>query len=174
MFIDALDAQMYDEHHSSGRCYLSLSKVTPLCFLVSLIQTWNHEHIEHPPSVYTFAIAEVESYFFTGQALLLQATRAACKCLGISQCEADCVREPRDWRNARTTQVRDPERPNVDQMVFVCHDKGHGRGLRRGSRCRSPHKTVAVAINRGGLLARRIREREGFTVSTEREQKAEE
>ncbi|CAL9007370.1 unnamed protein product [Prunus brigantina] len=26
MFVDALDAQMYDEHHSSGRCYLSLSK----------------------------------------------------------------------------------------------------------------------------------------------------
>ncbi|XP_024932638.3 uncharacterized protein LOC107423728 [Ziziphus jujuba] len=26
MFVDALDAEMYDEHHSSGRCYLSLSK----------------------------------------------------------------------------------------------------------------------------------------------------
>lgn len=26
MFVDALDAQMYDEHHQSGRCYLSLSK----------------------------------------------------------------------------------------------------------------------------------------------------
>ncbi|KAH9731720.1 glycos transf 1 domain-containing protein [Citrus sinensis] len=26
MFVDALDAQMYDEHHESGRCYLSLSK----------------------------------------------------------------------------------------------------------------------------------------------------
>ncbi|KAM2647592.1 hypothetical protein TB1_000820 [Malus domestica] len=26
MFVDAMDAQMYDEHHSSGRCYLSLSK----------------------------------------------------------------------------------------------------------------------------------------------------
>jgi hypothetical protein len=28
MFVDALDAQMYDEHHQSGRCYLSLAKVT--------------------------------------------------------------------------------------------------------------------------------------------------
>lgn len=28
MFVDALDAQMYDKHHSSGHCYLSLSKVT--------------------------------------------------------------------------------------------------------------------------------------------------
>ncbi|CAK7348791.1 unnamed protein product [Dovyalis caffra] len=26
MFVDALDAQMYDEHHRSGRCYLSLAK----------------------------------------------------------------------------------------------------------------------------------------------------
>lgn len=26
MFVDALDAQMYDEHHQTGRCYLSLSK----------------------------------------------------------------------------------------------------------------------------------------------------
>ncbi|KAJ0971503.1 hypothetical protein J5N97_019462 [Dioscorea zingiberensis] len=26
MFVDALDAQIYDEHHQSGRCYLSLSK----------------------------------------------------------------------------------------------------------------------------------------------------
>ncbi|XP_023514303.1 uncharacterized protein LOC111778610 isoform X2 [Cucurbita pepo subsp. pepo] len=26
MFVDALDAQFYDEHHLSGRCYLSLSK----------------------------------------------------------------------------------------------------------------------------------------------------
>ncbi|KAI4328856.1 hypothetical protein L6164_021179 [Bauhinia variegata] len=26
MFVDALDMQMYDEHHSSGHCYLSLSK----------------------------------------------------------------------------------------------------------------------------------------------------
>ncbi|KAF3439932.1 hypothetical protein FNV43_RR18210 [Rhamnella rubrinervis] len=26
MFVDALDAQMYEEHHSSGHCYLSLSK----------------------------------------------------------------------------------------------------------------------------------------------------
>ncbi|KAL0538154.1 hypothetical protein IC582_027155 [Cucumis melo] len=26
MFVDALDAQMYNEHHSTGRCYLSLSK----------------------------------------------------------------------------------------------------------------------------------------------------
>lgn len=26
MFVDALDAHMYDEHHSSGHCYLSLSK----------------------------------------------------------------------------------------------------------------------------------------------------
>lgn len=32
MFVDALDAQMYDEHHSSGRCYLSLSKVICFCF----------------------------------------------------------------------------------------------------------------------------------------------
>ena len=28
MFVDALDAQMYDEHHRSGRCYLSPAKVT--------------------------------------------------------------------------------------------------------------------------------------------------
>lgn len=27
MFVDALDAQVYDEHHESGLCYLSLSKV---------------------------------------------------------------------------------------------------------------------------------------------------
>lgn len=27
MFVDALDVQMYSEHHLSGRCYLSLSKV---------------------------------------------------------------------------------------------------------------------------------------------------
>ncbi|KAL5989279.1 hypothetical protein ACLOJK_010169 [Asimina triloba] len=26
MFVDAMDAQMHDEHHQSGRCYLSLSK----------------------------------------------------------------------------------------------------------------------------------------------------
>ncbi|KAJ6851890.1 uncharacterized protein M6B38_257805 [Iris pallida] len=26
MFVDALDAQMYDEHHGSGHCYLSLTK----------------------------------------------------------------------------------------------------------------------------------------------------
>ncbi|KAJ4823972.1 hypothetical protein Tsubulata_039229 [Turnera subulata] len=26
MFVDSLDAQMYDEHHQSGHCYLSLSK----------------------------------------------------------------------------------------------------------------------------------------------------
>ncbi|KAA8516117.1 hypothetical protein F0562_019296 [Nyssa sinensis] len=26
MFVDVLDAQMYDEHHQSGQCYLSLSK----------------------------------------------------------------------------------------------------------------------------------------------------
>lgn len=26
MFVDALDAQIYEEHHQSGRCYLSLSK----------------------------------------------------------------------------------------------------------------------------------------------------
>lgn len=32
MFVDALDAGIYDEHHESGRCYLSLSKVAP----------WNH------------------------------------------------------------------------------------------------------------------------------------
>ncbi|PIA34447.1 hypothetical protein AQUCO_03700009v1 [Aquilegia coerulea] len=28
MFVDALDAQMYDEHHQSGHCYLSLHKVS--------------------------------------------------------------------------------------------------------------------------------------------------
>lgn len=27
MFVDALDVQMYDKHNSSGRCYLSFSKV---------------------------------------------------------------------------------------------------------------------------------------------------
>lgn len=27
MFVDALDVEMYNEHHSSGRCYLSLPKV---------------------------------------------------------------------------------------------------------------------------------------------------
>jgi len=27
MFVDAMDAQMYDEHHQSGYCYLSLAKV---------------------------------------------------------------------------------------------------------------------------------------------------
>lgn len=28
MFVDALDAQVYNEHHGSGLCYLSLSKVS--------------------------------------------------------------------------------------------------------------------------------------------------
>ena len=35
MFVDALDAQMYDEHHQSGHCYLSFSKVTCLFGLIS-------------------------------------------------------------------------------------------------------------------------------------------
>ncbi|KAK5783551.1 hypothetical protein PVK06_038060 [Gossypium arboreum] len=34
MFVDALDAQMYDEHHQSGHCYLSFSKVTCLFALI--------------------------------------------------------------------------------------------------------------------------------------------
>lgn len=41
MFVDALDAQMYDEHHSTGHCPLSLSKV--ICFfkkLVSFVWFW--------------------------------------------------------------------------------------------------------------------------------------
>lgn len=28
MFVDALDAQIYNDHHQRGHCYLSLSKVT--------------------------------------------------------------------------------------------------------------------------------------------------
>jgi hypothetical protein len=28
MFVDALDAQMYEEHHLTGHCPLSLSKVS--------------------------------------------------------------------------------------------------------------------------------------------------
>lgn len=40
MFVDALDAEMYNEHHSSGRCYLSLSKV--ICFYFDQIcSTYN-------------------------------------------------------------------------------------------------------------------------------------
>ncbi|XP_068330544.1 uncharacterized protein [Pyrus communis] len=42
MFVDAMDAQMYDEHHSSGRCYLSLSK-DKRCYsrlLELLINVW--------------------------------------------------------------------------------------------------------------------------------------
>lgn len=35
MFVDALDAQMYEEHHSTGHCPLSLSKVS--CFLKGLV-----------------------------------------------------------------------------------------------------------------------------------------
>ncbi|XP_040936906.1 uncharacterized protein [Gossypium hirsutum] len=34
MFVDALDAQMYDEHHQSGHCYLSFSEVTCLFALI--------------------------------------------------------------------------------------------------------------------------------------------
>jgi len=30
MFVDALDAQMYDKHHQTGHCILSLHKVIPL------------------------------------------------------------------------------------------------------------------------------------------------
>ncbi|OAY62221.1 uncharacterized protein LOC110614988 isoform X2 [Manihot esculenta] len=42
MFVDALDAQMYDEHHQSGHCYLSLSK-DKQCYsrvLELLINVW--------------------------------------------------------------------------------------------------------------------------------------
>jgi len=38
MFVDALDAQMYDEHHSTGRCSLSLSKV--ICYLRISLLCW--------------------------------------------------------------------------------------------------------------------------------------
>jgi hypothetical protein len=30
MFVDALDAQMYDKHHQTGHCILSLHKVSPV------------------------------------------------------------------------------------------------------------------------------------------------
>ncbi|KAF3971901.1 hypothetical protein CMV_004545 [Castanea mollissima] len=42
MFVDALDAHMYDEHHSSGQCYLSFSK-DKQCYsrlLELLINVW--------------------------------------------------------------------------------------------------------------------------------------
>ncbi|OVA16537.1 Glycosyl transferase [Macleaya cordata] len=44
MFVDALDAQMYDEHHQSGRCYLSLSKDRH-CYsrvLELLVNVWSY------------------------------------------------------------------------------------------------------------------------------------
>lgn len=33
MFVDALDAEMYEEHHRTGHCYLSVHKVTLLLVL---------------------------------------------------------------------------------------------------------------------------------------------
>ncbi|KAG5100862.1 hypothetical protein JHK82_045914 [Glycine max] len=44
MFVDALDAQMYDEHHSTGRCSLSLSK-DKHCYsrlLELLVNVWTY------------------------------------------------------------------------------------------------------------------------------------
>ncbi|KAH8516887.1 hypothetical protein H0E87_005016 [Populus deltoides] len=42
MFVDALDAQMYDEHHQSGRCYLSPAKVTSSLYdEFSVLQGYN-------------------------------------------------------------------------------------------------------------------------------------
>lgn len=34
MFVDAIDEQMYDEHHGSGLCYLSLNKVNYFTIIV--------------------------------------------------------------------------------------------------------------------------------------------
>jgi len=36
MFVDALDAQMYEEHHRSGLCYLNLSKVSGIMISILL------------------------------------------------------------------------------------------------------------------------------------------
>ncbi|KAG9448343.1 hypothetical protein H6P81_014471 [Aristolochia fimbriata] len=49
MFVDALDALMYDEHHHSGYCYLSLSK-DPHCYsrlLELLVNVWAYHSARH-------------------------------------------------------------------------------------------------------------------------------
>ncbi|KAM7476476.1 hypothetical protein LguiB_023719 [Lonicera macranthoides] len=49
MFVDALDAQIYDEHHLSGHCYLSLSK-DKHCYsrvLELLINVWAYHSARH-------------------------------------------------------------------------------------------------------------------------------
>ncbi|XP_065859800.1 uncharacterized protein [Euphorbia lathyris] len=49
MFVDALDAKMYDEHHRSGHCYLSLSK-DKHCYsrvLELLINVWAYHSARH-------------------------------------------------------------------------------------------------------------------------------
>ncbi|KAJ4952515.1 hypothetical protein NE237_029347 [Protea cynaroides] len=47
MFVDSLDAQMYDEHHNSGHCYLSLSK-DQHCYsrvLELLVNVWAYHSV---------------------------------------------------------------------------------------------------------------------------------
>lgn len=49
MFVDALDAQMYEEHHRSGHCYLSLSR-DKHCYsrvLELLINVWAYHSARH-------------------------------------------------------------------------------------------------------------------------------
>ncbi|XP_021767165.1 uncharacterized protein LOC110731604 [Chenopodium quinoa] len=49
MFVDALDAQMYEEHHRSGHCYLSLTK-DKHCYsrvLELLINVWAYHSARH-------------------------------------------------------------------------------------------------------------------------------
>ncbi|KAH9625223.1 hypothetical protein KSS87_019919 [Heliosperma pusillum] len=49
MFVDALDNQMYDQHHSTGHCYLSLSK-DKHCYtrvLELLINVWAYHSARH-------------------------------------------------------------------------------------------------------------------------------
>lgn len=49
MFVDALDAEMYEEHHITGHCYLSVNKVSLLLLLYV-----NFFHLIYIPVIITF------------------------------------------------------------------------------------------------------------------------
>lgn len=60
MFVDALDSEFYEQHHLSGLCYLSLSKVSPLlrgyieCCSLEKVKDQENVH-NNLPNLQTFA-----------------------------------------------------------------------------------------------------------------------
>lgn len=109
--------------------------------------------------------------------MLLAAPGIGGERVGVPQREKDDLRGPEDGGDERATRVQGAERAHVGQVVLVLDAEGDGRRVGGGSGHgprRARQKAVAVAVDGGGDVARRVGEGADSEAAAEGEEEAEE